>query len=136
MPYAKCKIYSDGSHYIAIPHKPQRPRPKKGAKVRKEVPELEELEEDEAADCPFDKPAPPEPVKDPSVNENLTSSPLIPSTFVSAYTLLTAALSPKTSILTVRRTSSEKSTSKLTLPKRGLSDEALTGEFLLKVKLS
>ena len=36
MPYAKCKIYSDGSHYIAIPHKPQRPRPKKGAKVRKE----------------------------------------------------------------------------------------------------
>ena len=59
MPYAKCKIYSDGSHYIAIPHKPQRPRPKKGAKVKKEVPDLEELEEDEAADCPFDKPAPP-----------------------------------------------------------------------------
>ena len=42
MPYAKCKIYSDGSHYIAIPHKPQRPRPKKGAKVKKEVPDLEE----------------------------------------------------------------------------------------------
>lgn len=59
MPYAKCKIYSDGSHYIAIPHKPQRPRPKKGAKVKKEVPDLEELEEDEAADCPFDKPAQP-----------------------------------------------------------------------------
>lgn len=59
MPYAKCKIYSDGSHYIAIPHKPQRPRPKKGAKVKKEVPDLEELEEDEAADCPFDKPASP-----------------------------------------------------------------------------
>lgn len=59
MPYAKCKIYSDGSHYIAIPHKPQRPRPKKGAKVKKEVPEMEELEEDEAEDCPFDKPAQP-----------------------------------------------------------------------------
>lgn len=59
MPYAKCKIYSDGSHYIAIPHKPQRPRPKKGVKVKKETPDLEELEEDEAADCPFDKPAPP-----------------------------------------------------------------------------
>ena len=59
MPYAKCKIYSDGSHYIAIPHKPQRPRPKKGAKVKKEVPEMEELDEDESANCPFDKSAPP-----------------------------------------------------------------------------
>lgn len=59
MPFAKCKVYSDGSHYIAIPHKPQRPRPRKGAKVKKEVPDLEELEEDEAEDCPFDKPAPP-----------------------------------------------------------------------------
>ena len=56
MPFAKCKVYSDGSHYIAIPPKPQKPRPKKGAKVKKEVPDLEELEEDEAADCPFDKP--------------------------------------------------------------------------------
>ncbi len=59
MPYAKCKIYSDGSHYIAIPHKPQRPRPKKGAKVKKEVPDLEELGEDEAEGCPFDKPVQP-----------------------------------------------------------------------------
>ena len=58
MPYAKCKIYSDGSHYIAIPHKPQRPRPKKGAKVKKETPDLEELDDDEE-DCPFDKPAEP-----------------------------------------------------------------------------
>ena len=30
MPYSKCKIYSDGSHYIAIPHttRPYRPRKK------------------------------------------------------------------------------------------------------------
>ena len=58
MPFAKCKVYSDGSHYIAIPHKPQKPRPKKGAKVKKETPDLEELDDDEE-DCPFDKPAPP-----------------------------------------------------------------------------
>ena len=56
MPFAKCKVYSDGSHYIAIPHIPRKPRPKKGAKVKKEVPDMEEIE---AEDCPFDKPAPP-----------------------------------------------------------------------------
>ena len=30
MPYPKCKIYSDGGHYIAIPHttRPYRPRKK------------------------------------------------------------------------------------------------------------
>ena len=55
MAYRKCKIYFDGSHHIAIPPQPQKPRPKKGAKVKKEIPELEELDaEDE--DCPFDKP--------------------------------------------------------------------------------
>jgi len=55
MAYRKCKIYFDGSHHIAIPPQPKKPRPKKGAKVKKEVPELEELDaEDE--DCPFDKP--------------------------------------------------------------------------------
>lgn len=55
MAYRKCKIYFDGSHYIGIPPQPQKPRPKKGAKVKKEVPELEELDvEDE--DCPFEKP--------------------------------------------------------------------------------
>ena len=59
MPFAKCKVYSDGSHYIAIPHKPQRPRPRKGAKVKKETPDLEEMDDDEAEDCPFDKPAQP-----------------------------------------------------------------------------
>lgn len=59
MPFAKCKVYSDGSHYIAIPPKPQKPRPKKGAKVKKEAPDLEELDDDEAEDCPFDKPAQP-----------------------------------------------------------------------------
>ena len=51
----KCKTYFDGNHHIAIPPQPKKPRPKKGAKVKKEVPELEELDaEDE--DCPFDKP--------------------------------------------------------------------------------
>ena len=59
MPFAKCKVYSDGSHYIAIPPKPQKPRPKKGAKVKKEAPDLEELDDDETEDCPFDKPAQP-----------------------------------------------------------------------------
>lgn len=59
MPFAKCKVYSDGSHYIAIPPKPQKPRPKKGAKVKKAVPDLEEIDDDEAEDCPFDKPAQP-----------------------------------------------------------------------------
>ena len=55
MAYRKCKIYYDGSHYIGIPPQPQKPRPTKGAKVKKEVPELEVLDaEDE--DCPFDKP--------------------------------------------------------------------------------
>ncbi len=55
MAYRKCKIYYDGSHHIAIPPQPKKPRPKKGVKVKKEVPELEELDaEDE--DCPFDKP--------------------------------------------------------------------------------
>ena len=55
MAYRKCKVYYDGSHYIGIPPQPRKPRPKKGAKVKKEVPELEELDvEDE--DCPFDKP--------------------------------------------------------------------------------
>lgn len=55
MAYRKCKIYYDGSHHIAIPPQPKKPRPKKGAKVKKEIPELEELDaEDE--DCPFDKP--------------------------------------------------------------------------------
>ena len=55
MAYRKCKIYFDGSHHIAIPPQPQKPRPKKDAKVKKEIPELEELDaEDE--DCPFDKP--------------------------------------------------------------------------------
>lgn len=55
MAYRKCKIYFDGSHHIAIPPQPKKPRPKKGTKIKKEVPELEELDaEDE--DCPFDKP--------------------------------------------------------------------------------
>ena len=33
--YPECKVYSDGSHYIAIPHteKPYKPRPKKKEEV-------------------------------------------------------------------------------------------------------
>ena len=55
MPYGKCKIYSDGSHYIAIPYIPRKPRLKKGVKVKKPAPELEEFDaEDEV--CPFDMP--------------------------------------------------------------------------------
>ena len=55
MAYRKCKIYFDGSHHIAIPPQPKKPRPKKGANVKKEAPELEELDAEEE-DCPFDKP--------------------------------------------------------------------------------
>ena len=35
MPYPECKIYFDGSHYIAIPHteKRYRPRPKKKEEI-------------------------------------------------------------------------------------------------------
>lgn len=35
MPYPECKVYSDGSHYIAIPHteKRYRPRPKKKEEI-------------------------------------------------------------------------------------------------------
>ena len=55
MAYRKCKIYFDGSHHIAIPPQPKKPRPKKGAKVKKKIPELEELDEEDE-DCPFDKP--------------------------------------------------------------------------------
>lgn len=55
MAYRKCKVYYDGSHYIGIPPQPQKPRPKKGAKVKKEVPEWEELDA-ENENCPFDKP--------------------------------------------------------------------------------
>ena len=55
MAYRKCKIYFDGSHHIAIPPQPKKPRPKKGAKVKKEIQELEELDAADE-DCPFDKP--------------------------------------------------------------------------------
>ena len=53
MPYRKCKIYSDGSHFIAIPPVTQRPRLKKGIKIKKELPEIEELDSEDEI-CPFD----------------------------------------------------------------------------------
>ena len=37
MPFGKCKIYSDGSHYIAIPHIPRKKRPRKPIKEEKIV---------------------------------------------------------------------------------------------------
>ena len=55
MPYGKCKIYSDGSHYIAIPHIPRKPQIKKGTKIKIAVPELEELDAGRES-CPFDEP--------------------------------------------------------------------------------
>lgn len=51
MPYAKAKVYSDGSHYIAIPHTVQKKRLKKGVKVKVPTAALEDLEEERT---PFD----------------------------------------------------------------------------------
>ena len=51
MPYSKAKVYSDGSHYIAIPHTPRKKRLKKGVKIERQVPVMEELEEETT---PFD----------------------------------------------------------------------------------
>jgi len=51
MPYSKAKVYSDGSHYIAIPHTPRKKRLKKGVKIKRQIPVMEELEEEST---PFD----------------------------------------------------------------------------------
>ena len=53
MPYPKCKVYSDGSHYIAIPYIPQKPRYKKRKKLPPPQPEMEVVEDEEPT--PFDK---------------------------------------------------------------------------------
>ena len=53
MPYPKCKVYSDGSHYIAIPYIPQKPRYKKRKKMPPPQPEMEVLEVE--GPTPFDK---------------------------------------------------------------------------------
>ena len=53
MPFAKAKVYFDGSHYIAIPHTVRKKKAKKKTAVKKVSPELEELDEDEAT--PFDE---------------------------------------------------------------------------------
>ena len=47
MPYPKCKIYSDGSHYIAIPHttRPYKPRRKPKEEVITVSEESKELQE-------------------------------------------------------------------------------------------
>ena len=46
MPYAKAKVYFDGSHYIAIPHTVRKKKAKKKTAVKKVSPELEEMDED------------------------------------------------------------------------------------------
>ena len=53
MPYPKCKVYSDGSHYIAIPYIPQKPRYKKRKKLPPPQPEMEVVEDE--GPTPFDK---------------------------------------------------------------------------------
>lgn len=53
MPYSKCKVYSDGSHYIAIPYIPQKPRHKKREKIKPPQPEMEVVEG--CGPTPFDK---------------------------------------------------------------------------------
>lgn len=53
MPYPKCKVYSDGSHYIAIPYIPQKPRHKKREKIKPPQPEKEVVEG--CGPTPFDK---------------------------------------------------------------------------------
>ena len=53
MPYAKAKVYFDGSHYIAIPHTVRKKKAKKKTAVKKVSPELEEMDEDETT--PFDE---------------------------------------------------------------------------------
>ena len=53
MSYPKCKVYSDGSHYIAIPYIPQKPRYKKRKKLPPPQPEMEVVEDE--GPTPFDK---------------------------------------------------------------------------------
>lgn len=53
MPYPRCKVYSDGSHYIAIPHttrpyKPRRKPKEEEITVSEESTELQEQTEDSA----------------------------------------------------------------------------------------
>lgn len=55
MPYGKCKIYSDGSHFIAIPYTPRKPRSKKGVKVKLPAIKLEDIDSEDES-CPFDEP--------------------------------------------------------------------------------
>lgn len=47
MPYPRCKVYSDGSHYIAIPHttRPYKPRRKPKEEVITVSEESTELQE-------------------------------------------------------------------------------------------
>lgn len=52
MPYPKCKIYSDGGHYIAIPHttRPYRPRKKPKEEVIAVTEEVAEETQQPAAE--------------------------------------------------------------------------------------
>ena len=53
MPYPKCKIYSDRSHYIAIPYIPKKPRYKKRKKIPPLQPKMKVVEDEGLT--PFDK---------------------------------------------------------------------------------
>lgn len=51
MPYQKCKIYNDGSHFIAIPHTtrpaaPKRYRPEEVIEVVDDMPQQQQLNTD------------------------------------------------------------------------------------------
>lgn len=60
MPYPKCKIYSDGSHYIAIPHttRPYKPRRKLKEEVITVIDEAEEQQQDTIISAPSVEDAP------------------------------------------------------------------------------
>ena len=47
MPYPKCKIYSDRSHYIAIPHTERPYKPRKKPKEEAALPTKESLQEEQ-----------------------------------------------------------------------------------------
>lgn len=60
MPYPKCKIYSDGSHYIAIPHteRPYRPRRKPHEEVITVTDEISDGKKRETESAPSTEDAP------------------------------------------------------------------------------
>ena len=74
MPYPKCKIYSDGGHYIAIPHttRPYRPRKKPKEEVIAVTEEVAEETQQPAAEqsAPSIEDAPMPLERENEVNDN------------------------------------------------------------------